>query len=34
MGFVFSASIIGLLPGAAICGWLSDHVGRKRILLG
>lgn len=34
MGWVFSAGILGLLPGALIGGWLADRLGRKRILIG
>lgn len=34
MGWVFSAGILGLLPGALIGGWLADRVGRKRVLIG
>ncbi|MFH2503917.1 3-(3-hydroxy-phenyl)propionate transporter MhpT [Klebsiella indica] len=34
MGWVFSAGILGLLPGALIGGILADRHGRKRILLG
>jgi len=34
MGWVFSAGILGLLPGAFAGGWLADLVGRKRVLLG
>lgn len=34
MGWVFSAGILGLLPGAFIGGWLADRVGRKRVLMG
>ncbi|NCE89378.1 3-(3-hydroxy-phenyl)propionate transporter MhpT [Pseudomonas sp. L13] len=33
MGAVFSASIIGLLPGALVGGWLADRLGRKRVLI-
>ncbi|MNF81206.1 4-hydroxybenzoate transporter PcaK [compost metagenome] len=33
LGLVFSASIIGLLPGALVGGWLADRVGRKSILM-
>ena len=33
LGLVFSASIIGLLPGAAIGGRLADLVGRKQVLI-
>lgn len=33
MGLIFSASIAGLLPGAAACGRLADRVGRKRVLI-
>ncbi|YCH22342.1 3-(3-hydroxy-phenyl)propionate transporter MhpT [Pseudomonas sp. D1-3] len=34
MGWMFSASIIGLLPGAFFGGWLADRIGRKRVLIG
>lgn len=34
MGAVFSASILGLLPGALVGGWLADRHGRKQILIG
>ncbi|MCY1506609.1 3-(3-hydroxy-phenyl)propionate transporter [compost metagenome] len=34
MGWVFSAGILGLLPGAFVGGWLADRVGRKAILMG
>jgi len=34
LGLVFSASIIGLLPGAAIGGRLADLYGRKQVLIG
>ncbi len=34
MGAVFSASILGLLPGALGGGWLADRIGRKRVLIG
>lgn len=33
-GWVFSASMVGLIPGAAIGGWLADRIGRKPVLLG
>jgi AAHS family 3-hydroxyphenylpropionic acid transporter len=33
MGWVFSAGIFGLLPGAFAGGWLSDRIGRKRVLI-
>ncbi|HEN8799754.1 3-(3-hydroxy-phenyl)propionate transporter MhpT [Pseudomonas sp. CM25] len=33
MGWVFSAGILGLLPGALVGGWLADRVGRKRVLI-
>ncbi|GLX16034.1 3-(3-hydroxy-phenyl)propionate transporter MhpT [Pseudomonas straminea] len=34
MGWMFSASIIGLLPGAFFGGWLADRIGRKGVLIG
>lgn len=34
MGWVFSAGILGLLPGALVGGWLSDRIGRKLVLIG
>ncbi|WP_095053815.1 3-(3-hydroxy-phenyl)propionate transporter MhpT [Pseudomonas sp. Irchel s3b2] len=34
MGWVFSAGIIGLLPGAFFGGWIADRIGRKKILIG
>jgi AAHS family 3-hydroxyphenylpropionic acid transporter len=34
LGLVFSASIFGLLPGAAIGGRLADLYGRKQVLIG
>ena len=34
MGWVFSAGILGLLPGAFAGGWLADRIGRKRVLMG
>jgi len=34
MGWVFSAGILGLLPGALAGGWLSDRIGRRRVLIG
>jgi len=34
MGWVFSAGILGLLPGALVGGWLADRIGRKRVLIG
>ncbi|MDH4569033.1 3-(3-hydroxy-phenyl)propionate transporter MhpT [Pseudomonas sp. BN414] len=34
MGWVFSAGILGLLPGAFVGGWLADRVGRKAVLMG
>jgi AAHS family 3-hydroxyphenylpropionic acid transporter len=33
LGPVFSASIVGLLIGAVICGRLADRFGRKRVLV-
>lgn len=33
MGWVFSAGILGLLPGALFGGWLSDRIGRKWVLI-
>lgn len=34
MGWIFSAGILGLLPGALVGGMLADRHGRKRVLLG
>ncbi|WP_375737658.1 3-(3-hydroxy-phenyl)propionate transporter MhpT [Pseudomonas boanensis] len=34
MGWVFSAGILGLLPGAFAGGWLADRIGRKLVLMG
>lgn len=34
MGSFFSASTFGLLIGALLGGWLSDQIGRKRVLVG
>jgi AAHS family 3-hydroxyphenylpropionic acid transporter len=34
MGWVFSAGLVGLLPGAFAGGWLADRIGRKRVLVG
>ncbi|HTI67179.1 MAG TPA: 3-(3-hydroxy-phenyl)propionate transporter MhpT [Caulobacteraceae bacterium] len=33
LGLVFSASTLGLLPGAALGGRLADRFGRKRVLI-
>ncbi|MFB4252653.1 3-(3-hydroxy-phenyl)propionate transporter MhpT [Pseudomonas idahonensis] len=33
MGWMFSAGILGLLPGALLGGWLADRIGRKRVLI-
>ena len=33
-GWVFSASLFGLIVGAIIGGWLADRVGRKPVLVG
>ncbi|WP_085725615.1 3-(3-hydroxy-phenyl)propionate transporter MhpT [Pseudomonas sp. R37(2017)] len=34
MGWVFSASILGLLPGAFLGGLMADRIGRKYVLIG
>jgi len=34
MGWVFAASNIGLLIGAALGGWIADKAGRKPVLAG
>lgn len=34
MGWIFSAGILGLLPGALFGGMLADRHGRKKVLLG
>jgi AAHS family 3-hydroxyphenylpropionic acid transporter len=33
MGWMFSAGLLGLLPGAFVGGWLGDKFGRKNVLL-
>jgi MFS transporter, AAHS family, 3-hydroxyphenylpropionic acid transporter len=33
MGFVMSASTLGLMIGAALGGWLSDRFGRKSVII-
>lgn len=33
MGWVFSAGLVGLLPGAFAGGWLADRIGRKTVLV-
>lgn len=33
MGWIFSAGILGLLPGALVGGILADRHGRKRLLM-
>ena len=34
MGWVFSASMIGLVIGAVCGGWIADRIGRKPVLVG
>ncbi len=33
LGWVFSAGLFGLLPGAVFGGWLADRLGRKSVLI-
>lgn len=33
LGWVFTAGLIGLLPGAVLGGWLADRFGHKRVLI-
>lgn len=33
LGWVFSAGLFGLLPGAVFGGWLADRLGRKQVLI-
>ncbi len=33
LGWVFSAGLFGLLPGAVFGGWLADRFGRKSVLV-
>lgn len=33
LGWLFTAGLIGLLPGAVLGGWLADRLGRKRVLI-
>lgn len=33
LGWMFSAGLIGLLPGAFLGGWLADRIGRKTVLI-
>jgi len=34
MGWVFSAAVLGTLPGALIAGKYADLIGRKKVLIG
>ena len=34
LGWVFSASLVGILFGSAIFGWVGDRYGRKAALIG
>lgn len=34
IGGMFSAGLVGLLPSAIFGGWLSDRIGRKKVLIG
>ncbi|MCS9404572.1 3-(3-hydroxy-phenyl)propionate transporter MhpT [Pseudomonas aeruginosa] len=33
LGWVFTAGLVGLLPGAVAGGWLADRLGRKCVLI-
>lgn len=33
IGAMFSAGLLGLLPSALLGGWLSDRIGRKKVLV-
>jgi MFS transporter, AAHS family, 3-hydroxyphenylpropionic acid transporter len=33
LGWMFSAGLAGLLPGALVGGWLADRIGRKTVLI-
>jgi MFS transporter, AAHS family, 4-hydroxybenzoate transporter len=33
-GPLFAAGLFGMLAGAIVLGWLSDQIGRRRVLLG
>jgi AAHS family 3-hydroxyphenylpropionic acid transporter len=34
IGGMFSAGLVGLLPSAIFGGWLSDRIGRRKVLVG
>jgi len=33
LGLIFSAAMLGLLPGGIVGGWLADRIGRKKVLI-